>query len=232
MPFDTLFLDAGGVLVHPNWDRVSETLARHGVEVDAAALAAAEPYAKRELDVPPRLKTMTDDSRGWLYFTLVFARAGIEVTEAVRAALAELKEYHDRINLWETVPAEIPLVLDRLRAGGFRLVVVSNANGTLRAALGRLGLARRVDHVLDSEEEGVEKPDPRIFRLALERSGARPETTLHVGDLYHVDVLGARGSGLRAVLLDAAGLYDGYDCVRVPSLTALADALDRDDLQP
>jgi hypothetical protein len=46
----TVFLDAGGVLVNPNWDRVSETLARHGVDVAAAALAAAEPHAKRRID--------------------------------------------------------------------------------------------------------------------------------------------------------------------------------------
>ena len=50
MAIQTVFLDAGGVLVNPNWDRVSETLARHGVDVAAAALAAAEPHAKRRID--------------------------------------------------------------------------------------------------------------------------------------------------------------------------------------
>ncbi len=48
---------------------------------------------------------------------------------------------------------------------------------------------------------------------------------MHVGDLYHVDVIGARAAGLRAVLLDAAGLYEGYDCPRIGSLGELADLL-------
>ena len=75
--------------------------------------------------------------------------------------------------------------------------------------------------MLDSAEEGVEKPDPRIFELALERSGARREETLHVGDLYHVDVEGARAVGLRAVLLDTADLYAGFDCRRIRTLGEL-----------
>ena len=61
--------------------------------------------------------------------------------------------------------------------------------------------------------------------------GARPETTVHVGDLYHVDVVGARAAGLRAVLVDPRTTrISDHDCVRVPSLTALADAVDSDTL--
>ena len=78
-----------------------------------------------------------------------------------------------------------------------------------------------IDCLLDSHDEGVEKPDPRFFELALGRSGARRESTIHVGDIYHVDVVGARAAGLRAVLLDQAGLYPGADCPRVSSLAEL-----------
>ena len=108
---------------------------------------------------------------------------------------------------------------------GLRLTVVSNANGTLRAHLERLQLARWFDCVLDSCELGVEKPDPRLFEIALERSGARPESTIHVGDLYHVDVVGARAAGLRAVLLDETGLYADADCRRLQSLAELVEAI-------
>lgn len=225
MPLDTLLLDAGGVLVHPNWARVSAALDRQGVRIEPAVLAAAEHHAKRELDVPERIATTDDDSRGWLYFNLVLAHAGVGRSGATDAALADLREYHALQNLWEQVPPGVVASLDRFRAWGLRLVVVSNANGTLRAHLGRLGLAAYFDHVLDSQEEGVEKPDPRLFRLALERSGARTEASLHVGDLYQVDVVGARAAGIRAVLVDPAGLYADHDCPRVASLPALADAL-------
>jgi putative hydrolase of the HAD superfamily len=81
--------------------------------------------------------------------------------------------------------------------------------------------------ICDSCVEGVEKPDPRFFEIALTRSGARAETTMHVGDLYHVDVVGARRAGLKAILLDAAGLYEGHDCERVSTLDALVDSVAR-----
>ena len=97
------------------------------------------------------------------------------------------------------------------------LVVVSNANGTLRAHMDRIGLSTLLDIVIDSQDEGVEKPDPRLFQIALERAGARPESTIHVGDLYQVDVVGARSAGMRAVLLDETGLHPDADCDRVAS---------------
>jgi putative hydrolase of the HAD superfamily len=225
MPFRTLFLDAGGVLVHPNWSRVSEALARYGVEAPAAVLQAAEPLAKRELDGPARHQARDDDSRGWVYFNLVLAQAGIPRSEGTDAALAELRAYHVEHNLWETVPAEVAPALASLRAQGLRLVVVSNSNGTLKMKMARLGLAPLVDVLFDSFEEKVEKPDPRFFQIALDQSGADRATTVHVGDLYSIDVVGARAAGLRAVLFDAAGLYPEADCRRVASLTELSEAL-------
>jgi FMN phosphatase YigB (HAD superfamily) len=98
---------------------------------------------------------------------------------------------------------------------------VSNANGTIREAFRRVDLYRYFDCIIDSHEEGVEKPDPRIFANALGRSGADAATTIHVGDFYQIDVVGARAAGIRGVLLDEGGLYDGADCPRVRSLTEL-----------
>jgi len=221
MPLDTVFLDAGGVLVFPNWTRISEALARHDVNVSPRALARAEHPAKRRLDVGDTIGATTDASRGWLYFDLVLTEAGVPLSAATRAALADLNDYHRQFNLWELVPPTVVPALEALRAMGLRLTVVSNANGTLRAHLERLGLARWFDCVLDSCELGVEKPDPRLFEIALERSGARKETTIHVGDLYYVDVMGARSAGLRGVLLDEADLRPDADCPRVNSLDAL-----------
>jgi putative hydrolase of the HAD superfamily len=222
---ETLFLDAGGVLVVPNWARVAETLGRHGVAVSSAALAGAEPRAKRELDEASGRGTPAARPNGWVYFDLVLQQAGVPHSAAVDAAYADLREYDSRRNLWEHVPAGVAPALERLRALGLKLVVVSNTNGTLRALLERVGLAARVDLVVDSFEEGVEKPDPRLFRIALERAGACAEITVHVGDLYHVDVVGARAAGLRAVLLDGDNLAPACDCPRVVSLGELADRL-------
>ncbi len=225
-PIDTLLLDAGGVLVFPNWRRVSETLGRHGVAVEARALAEAEPHAKRTLDDRSTVGRTDDRARGWLYFDRVLERAGVPRSSGIETALAELEDYHSARNLWEDVPDEVRPALARLRSLDLRLVVVSNANGTLRSHFDRLELTPYFDLVLDSADEGIEKPDPRLFAIAVHRAHARPESTLHVGDLYHVDVVGARAAGLRAVLLDQADLYPDCDCPRVSTLAELADGLE------
>jgi putative hydrolase of the HAD superfamily len=220
-----LLLDAGGVIVRPSFSRVARALADRGVNVEAGALEAAEAHAKRQLDVPAGTSLETDELRGWRYFDLVLERAGIARSVATEGALAELKAWHDVHNAWEEVPAGVREALSLLRASGRRLAVVSNANGTVELLLRRLGLAAAFDAVLDSAVERIEKPDPRLFERALERLGVPRQATLHVGDMYHIDVVGARAAGLRAVLVDSDGLYPDADCPRVPSLLALAEHL-------
>jgi HAD superfamily hydrolase (TIGR01509 family) len=221
----TVFLDAGGVLVNPNWNRVSDGLAAHGVHTSASTLAAAEPHAKRRLDIGDTIRATNDQQRGWTYFNLVLTEAGIPLSDQTAAALAELHAYHQQQNLWETVPDEVGPALASLRARGLRLVVVSNANGTLHRLFDRLGLTSAFDAIFDSFDERIEKPDPRFFQLALERSGATAATTVHLGDLYHVDVVGARSAAITPVLLDAAHLYADCDCRRIHSLSELEPAL-------
>lgn len=221
-PLRTLFLDAGGVLVHPGWTRASATFAAHGVSVSAQQLALADPLARRDIDQAALIRQTDDRARGWAYFDRILAHAGVVADAATAQALDDLQAYHRTHNLWEHVPAEVPDGLRVLRALGLRLVVVSNANGRLAALFDRVGLRPLVDVLLDSHEWGVEKPDPRLFRLALEQSGAEAATTVHVGDLYHVDVTGARAAGLGgAILFDAGDLYRDADCPRVTSWPAL-----------
>lgn len=220
-----MFLDAGGVLVNPNWVRVSATLAIHGVDAPAERLAAAEPRAKRRLDRGETIRVTNDAQRGWTYFNLVLSEAGVPISQATDAGLSELHPYHQQFNLWESVPDDVRPTLAALRTRGMRLVVLSNANGTLKRLFTRLDLAAAVDALFDSCDEGVEKPDPRFFQLALDRVGATPDTTVHVGDLFHVDVVGARAAGITPVLLDVADLYHEVDCLRVRSLPALVDLL-------
>ena len=221
---ETLFLDAGGVLVQPAWDRVTAALAAEGVDVSEATLRAAEPIAKQDIDQAVVTGVVDDQSRGWAYFNRVLDRAGIPLSDSTDAALAKLQEYHRAQNLWEEICPGVLPALEQFRARDLTMVVVSNANGRLRHLLDRLDLTRWFDVVLDSHEWGVEKPDPRLFQLALDQSGSRADRTIHVGDLYHVDVVGARAAGLReGILLDAADLYGDADCRRIRSLIDLAD---------
>ena len=221
---DAVLLDAGGVLVDPEWNRVAEILAPFGVTVAPEALVAAEPAAKRRLDRRESIEVTDDAQRAILYYDLVLTGAGCRTAVPPEAWLAVRAE-HKRRNFWRRVLPGVPEALQRLRAAGLRLAVVSNANGTVVELMTDVGLAPFFDTILDSFVEGVEKPDPEIFRRALTRVRCAPERALHVGDLYHVDVAGARAAGVAPALIDAGGLYTDADCPRFTSLDELVSSL-------
>ena len=220
----TVFFDAGGVLVNPNWDRVAAVLAAHGIATSGDALRRVEPEARFAIDTP-QLSTMTDADRGGIYFRDVLDRAGVPRGTERDAALTEVYAYHKEHNLWEDVADGVTTVLDALRDAGVTLAVASNANGVLGACLARVGLTAYFDVICDSGLEGVEKPDPRFFAILLDRAGSSPAETMHVGDLYHVDVVGARRAGIRPLLLDPYGLYEARDVPRIQRLPQLLDLI-------
>ena len=120
--------------------------------------------------------------------------------------------------VWRAYP-EAAAVCERLRSSGLRLGVVSNGPVTVRDLLSQAGLLSFFDVVITSQGVGVEKPDPRIFEAALDTLGIQAGHALFVGDLYEVDVLGARSAGLKAALIDreSAGQVT-RDCVVLRSL--------------
>ena len=84
-----------------------------------------------------------------------------------------------------------------------------------------------LDFILSSCLVGAEKPDPRIFQVALEKAGTRPEETMHVGDQYYADVTGARGVGIVPVLIDRLDTFpDQNDCIRVRGLDEVVRYVD------
>ena len=183
------------------------------------------------MDTRPTMAGTDDRPRGWIYFDTVLRHAGITAGEATDRALAEMRAYHDVHNVWEHLPADVVPALAALRAPACGWWWSPTPTARCAAMLDRVGLPAWFDVVLDSHEWGVEKPDPRLFHLALAQSGAEADTTMHVGDFFHIDVAGARAAGLAgAVLFDPAGLYPDADCPRVaswPELAALVDRLQR-----
>ncbi len=73
------------------------------------------------------------------------------------------------------------------------------------ALLSELGLAEFFDAVIVSGAVGVEKPDPRIFSLALQQTGLRPAEVVYVGDTA-ADVEGSRAAGLRPIRIRRSGV--------------------------
>jgi HAD superfamily hydrolase (TIGR01549 family) len=221
-PVDAVLIDAGGVLVDPNWSVVSDVLARHGVPVEPATLAAAEPIAKRRWDDEDAVRATSDLVRRDRFLAQILRLAAVDFdADEVEAATDEVEAIHQQRGIWEIVVEGVPEALDALRAAGLKLSLASNSEPLLRHKLAELDLAHHFDHLAISGEIGIEKPDPRIFQSALEAIGVPPERAIHVGDFYEIDVVGARNAGLEAVMVDVADLSAGRAVRRIRSLSEL-----------
>ena len=230
---ETLFLDAGNTLISIDFEIVARELARHGVHAEAPQIARAEAAARPALStwLAGGASQQAEDTHfSFLRNLLDHLPAGRALARAERSRIAEAASariYRPGASdeLWNVPLPGVASALAELRATGLRLVVVSNADGTVERGLTRAGLRELLDVVIDSHRVGFEKPDPRIFAHALEASGARPESTLHVGDLYAADVVGARAAGVHALLLDPHDDWPPVDCARLPDVPALARAI-------
>ncbi len=137
--------------------------------------------------------------------------------------------------IWEiaiSVPKEfIPFddatrSLQMLKERGYCVGVISNLRRNMDQLCDNLGIAPYLDFCVTSAEVGVEKPDPAIFREALERAGVGAGEAVHVGDQPRSDLVGAREAGLYAVLLDRGNWHgDVRDCVRINALSELEGLL-------
>ena len=203
----------------------SEVGAVLGIAISAAALDASVPAATRAVEGAAGVaQGRTDRERARIYLETLFAGAGVPASRMEEVGRT-LQRLHQDWHLWcRTAPGTCES-LDRLRAAGLRLGVVSNSDGRVEEALTAAGIRDRFELVLDSALVGVEKPDPAIFRAALNALDVAPEETLYVGDLYDVDVVGARAAGIEAVLLVPDAGEPEPRCRRVESLVALADDL-------
>ena len=141
------------------------------------------------------------------------------------ALQAELFDLFGDPGTFEADP-EAPELCAEIRRLGLGQGIVSNWSEPLPHLLDGLGLSQRVDFVLVSAIEGLEKPDPRLFERALERAGVEPHEAVHLGDHPERDYDAARSAGLEAVLLDRNGSEpSGTD--RVQSLGEFAQWIRR-----
>ena len=214
MTLRAIFFDAGNTLLRMNYADIAGALTRHGVTATAADVQRAEWTARVRLDTDVLVNARSTESGDThlRYLRYILEGLGIADERTIAAIDAWRRAYNLPVGLWNSADPEAAAALDAVRAAGVRSAVISNSNGTIRALMQRLGLLDKLDFVIDSGEEGVEKPDPRIFQVALARAGARPEDTAYIGDLYSIDVRGARGAGIRPVLLDPGRCWGPRDC--------------------
>ena len=228
---DLLCLDAGNTVVFLDHARVARLGAAAGFTTTAERLVRAEGEMKISLEEGTAIRVPWSETRpaaqGWAVAVgTMLSFAGLP-REQLPRVLDTMWTEHLAHNLWSLVAEGLVDALARARATGLRVAVVSNAEGTLEAHFRTLGILPAFDLVIDSAIVGVEKPDPGIFGLALDRFGVPASRALHLGDTYATDVLGARAAQMRVALVDPHGHADGrhLDVPRVPSATELADAV-------
>jgi putative hydrolase of the HAD superfamily len=197
-------LDALGTLValRPPAPLLVAALGARGVEASerqaAAAIAAEIAYYRahmssaRDASSRARLRARcTEVLRGELL------RAGARAGEL---PAGELQDALLQALRFEPYP-EVPAALAALRAGGHRLVVVSNWDVSLHEMLRATGLRALVDGAISSAEAGAAKPSAAIFERAFELAGRGAGGGLHAGDSLEDDVAGALAAGLAPVLV-------------------------------
>ncbi len=229
---DLLCLDAGNTVIFLEHARLAASCARHGFATSAETLMRAEGHAKVAIECGDGVdvawsRAHVPGGRGWGHVVgTMLRRAGLPLAR-VPELLDALWPAHRERNFWSVVPAGLREALARARKRGVRVAVVSNSEGFLEEILEDSGIVDSFDLVVDSGVVGVEKPDPAIFRFALEQTGVGAAHALHLGDTYATDVLGARAAGIRVALIDPYGHLAGRhaDVPRVPGAPEVAEAI-------
>ncbi len=216
---EAILFDAGGTLIRVDGQRFCAAaglphLPEAFISAEAEATGAVRSWILRHPE-------STDEERMPLFLDRFLQALGVEGRPEREAAARRIAQEHDRANLWSGAAPGAHETLQILRERGYRLGVVSNADGRVQRLLEEAGLATHLETILDSAHVGVEKPDPRIFLAATERLNLPPSSCAYVGDVYEIDILGARAAGLRAILIGACPAPDPVE--RVEMLSDLLD---------
>jgi len=220
-----VLFDAGGTLVHPDWNRIARVArAETGREFTHAEMRRTLYEALRAVDArlseeQARAAAHTRQP-GWL-FRDMFCALGVDEEACERMAQPMLALHNER-HLWCVPDSDAPRVIADLKRAGLRVGVISNtedgrARETVEEVVGQLDL------LVDSHLVGLRKPDAAIFHHALEELKVAAREAVYVGDSYGHDVLGAQSAGLRAILLDPLDFYAESDCPRIHQLKELTE---------
>jgi HAD superfamily hydrolase (TIGR01509 family) len=156
-------------------------------------------------------------------FVQLFEEAGGSPTgDVLTAALAAYRETY--VSTMRPVPGALALV-DALARHARLGVVTNNVVDQQVQKVDTLGLRPYLDAIVISEAVGLQKPDPRIFLVALDRLGCAPGEAVMVGDSWETDITGARAAGIAPVWFNpmSAPPPDG---TRVPELRSFEPAAD------
>ena len=234
-----VFLDVGWTLTYPRdslWTILADGASQAGKtfsagEIEKLVFDVMQVHTQKSIAEFETGKTTYTDSDE--QFRAVFQNLSLAIFR-----LLGIESGHDKLmdvtlqrfwelSNWAAFPDVIPAI-EKLRARGIRVVALSNAGSELASFLEEMNLARHLDATVISAVEGVRKPDPLIFERALALAGTSPDETVHVGDMFLEDVLGARHVGITPYLIDRGegGMFPScglpVDSTRLEGVTVVA----------
>ncbi len=229
---DAVVFDIGGVFLVPHPEPIRSVLTPIGIDLaDDAAFHRAHYRGVRRVAA---LDIDESDPGFWAHYIAGYLDEIGVLEHQVSEALAAWRalEHRPVQEVWRWTQAHNVHALRRFAVAGMPMAIVSNNDGTAEEQLRLAGVCQvgagpfvSVVAIVDSGAIGVAKPDPAIFRPALDALGTAPARTLYVGDMVHADVRGAEAAGMPVVQIDPYDDHLDFAHPRVPHLDALADLL-------
>ena len=224
---EIVFFDAGETLVHPHPsfpDLFAQVCNERGRDVSAADVQAVQArLAPHLVDLAEdtgvdKPSLSPDDSKVfWSYLYRRFLRElGLEDEALVESLYAKFSDVSSYALFDDVVQS-----LERLAGAGYRIGLISNFEGWLDEMLVELEVGDVFETKVISGLVGIEKPDPEIYRLALERAGVAARSAAHVGDSPGLDVAPASSVGIHPILIDRFDRYPSEEVTRIKSLQEL-----------
>lgn len=212
--------DVGGTLAQhamPVESFLRRCLARAGLSLDSLAPGAIQAADAVRKQLESLWRTAADEEAGNLEIATALLRDSGASADQVRTVASALLDYFE---LFTLIPG-IRSLLDELRNAGVLQGVVSNWPPSLKGFLDFHDLTRYFKVVVGSGEFGAEKPDPAIFRHALEQLGVPATECVFVGDNPEKDIKPARELGMQAIHFDPRGSWPGADARDAQQLRSL-----------
>lgn len=197
-----------------------------GIKTEAKALfqslSAADMFYRDENSRSSIEKRTPEEKNNFYaeYGTRIIKGAGVKVSrDTVLQILAKIRQHKWEFKAYD----DTLLTLKNLKNRGLILGLISNVVQDMEPTYTELGLQPYLDFKVTSAEVGCDKPQPRIFMAALKKAQLKPEEALYVGDQYDLDIVGAQGVGMKAILIDRNNYFPNItDCPRIQSLSDIA----------
>lgn len=221
MSYDTIFFDIGNTLFFFNYEFLRDLL-KQRFDVDATVLDLETKHVMSKLSLieDGSITSLSHDELWFEAYRRWLAGIGVE-KELIAPITKSIQEHPFKHLFWARMHDGTREMLDWFRERGYRLGVISNAEGQVKRLLEHVGLEDRFEVIVDSQIVGFNKPDERIFKYAMNSIGARPEKSIHVGDILEIDVVGAKGAGITPILVDSDGVHGTSGCITVPRAVEL-----------